>query len=151
MRRKEISVPLIIQPHPKEYEGYPFITLIQYKRDHFLTIVDNYDGKQIKTYLLDYCGPTNVDEKSIIEITFEWYNNRRTQYPVSFEFAKHGISEEVAKIHRIFYIEFVTRVIGPLPKFPMEEITSIKRRKKKGLPPGMQLYQKALVLIDAGG
>lgn len=149
MRRKETSVPLVIQPHPKEYGGYPFITLIQYMREHYLTIVDNYNGEQIKVYLLDRCESTGVDERKIIGAAYEWYENRRTRYPVSFEFAKCGLSDETAKIHTTFNIEFVTRVIGPLPKFAMEEIVSIKRRKKRGLPPGMQLHQKALVLIDA--
>ncbi|MGI0075884.1 MAG: hypothetical protein ACREAU_00580 [Nitrosopumilaceae archaeon] len=147
MRRKDTPIPLIIQPHPKEYAGYPFVTLIQHKREHYLTIVDNYDGAQIKAFVLDKCDPVGIDENHIIEIAFEWYENRRSQYPISFEFAKSGISSEVAKIHRTFCTEFVTRVIGPLPKFPMEEVVSIKRRKKRGLPPGVQVHQRSLVLI----
>lgn len=131
---KQLPIPLIIQDYPEDYKGYPFITLIQYKKDHSLTIVDNYDSRSIRAYVLDLCGPEFVDEQNVINIAAMWYKKSKALYPISFQFAREGLTEETGKIFRVFSIDFVTRVIGPLPKFDMNEIISIKRKRKKLLP-----------------
>jgi len=136
-RTRGNPIPLIVEEHPVEYEGYPFITLIQYRKEHYLTIVDNTTPKTIKSYVLDYCGPSNVEEDTIIEVAAYWWDNNREQYPLSFEFSKLGATGKVSGIYRSFNIEYVTRVIGPLPKFEMQETHSIKRRKRKPMPKGV--------------
>ena len=137
-------IPLIVENHPVDYDGYPFITLIQYRDQQLLAIIDNANDKQIKSFVLDLCEPAHVDEESIIKIAMNWFNNRSDQYPISIEFSKLGITNEVSKILRTFNIEFVTRVIGPLPKFEMNNVQSIKRRRKKLVPEGMQVVHKKL-------
>jgi hypothetical protein len=145
-RTRGNAVPLIIEDHPADYNGYPFITLIQHRNEHVLTIVDNATDKMIRAFVLDLCGPAKVDENLIVKIASEWYYTRNQRYPLSFEFSKKGISEEVSKIHRTYNIEFVTRVIGPLPKFAMDEVQSVRRRRKKALPPGIEIHRKPVQL-----
>lgn len=135
-------IPLIVEKHPDNYNGYPFITLIQYKDQDLLVIVDNVDDKNIDAYVLDLCGPENVNEEHIIETVYPWWNERRENFPVSFEFSRLGMTAIVSKIFRSFHIEYVTRVIGPLPLFEMEEVTRIRRRKRKALPSGMEIHTK---------
>lgn len=139
-------LPLIVEKHPPEYEGYPFITLIQYRDQNLLAIVDNTTDKMIKAYVLDLCGPAKVDEEKIINIASNWYENSRDRYPLSFEFSKLGMSDEVKNIYRSYAVAFVTRVIGPLPKFEMGEVKSIKRRKKKPLPKNIEIHKKIISL-----
>jgi hypothetical protein len=139
---KQTSVPLIIEDHPPEYDGYPFITLIQHRTHHVLAVVDNASDKQIRGFILDLCGPEGVDETVIIKVAAEWYFSGKTRYPLSFEFSKKGLADEAAKIYRTYNTEFVTRVIGPLPKYEMSEIHSVKRRKRKMLPPGLEIHHK---------
>ena len=43
-------LPLIIEPHPADYVGYPFITLIEYRDTHLLGIIDNATDKALKTW-----------------------------------------------------------------------------------------------------
>lgn len=145
-RTRGNPVPLIVEEYPENYDGYPFLTLIQYRKQHIVTIVDNADEKLIKAFILDLCGPEEVDEKRIVEIAADWYYSRRTRYPISFEFSRLGLSKEVGRIFRKFNIEFVTRVIGPLPKFEMSEVHSVKRRRRKPVPPGMEVTSKLLTL-----
>lgn len=134
--------PLIIEPHPVEYEGYPFITLLQYSKKHSLTIIDNADDKTIKAYVLDMCGPAQVNEELLITVAHEWYSaGEHERIPVSIAFSKSGISPEAMKIYRSFNIEFVTRVIGPLPRFEMKKVRSTKRRRRKPIPPGVELIK----------
>lgn len=138
------AVPLIIEDHPENYTGYPFITLIQYRKSHVLAIVDNSDDSVIKSYVLDLCGPERVDEQRIIEIAASWYKNHKTEHPLSVEFSRRGATGEAGKIYRSFNIEFVTRVIGPLPRFEMMETTRIKRRKRKPIPQGVEVVKRTL-------
>ncbi len=106
-------------------------------------IVDNVDEKNIDAYVLDLCGPENVNEEKLIEVVYPWWNDRRYDFPVSFEFSRLGITNQVSRIFRSFHIEYVTRVIGPLPLFEMDEATKIRRRKRKSIPPGMEVHNKA--------
>lgn len=134
------TVPLIIEPHPKEYDGYPFITLIQYRKEHTLTLVDNSDDKLVKAYVLDMCGPANVDEETLINVAKEWYDDGGMEkYPVSIAISRLGLAQEANRIYRTFNIEYITRVIGPLPSFAMKQVHSVKRRKRKPVPPGVEV------------
>lgn len=135
-------IPLIVEKHPANYKGYPFITLIQYKDQDLLVIVDNVDDKNIDAYVLDLCGPENVNEENLIEVVHPWWKQRREDFPISFEFSRLGMTDQVSKIFRSFHIEYVTRVIGPLPLFEMEEVTKIRRRKRKPIPEGMEIHSK---------
>jgi len=133
-------MPLIVEEHPDDYEGYPFITLIQYRDEHYLAIIDNADDKAIHAYVLDYCGPEQVSENSIVDIAADWWEERRDRFPISFEFSRLGLTNEVSRIHKSFNIEYVKRIIGPLPKFEMSEVSSVKRRKRKAVPTGMEVH-----------
>lgn len=145
MTRK--TVPLIIEDHPKDYNGYPFITLIQYRNQHFLTIVDNATEKEIKAFVLDLCGPENVNEHLVLDITKEWWQERKERYPLSFEFSLRGMTGIVGEIYKTYTIDFVTRVIGPLPKFEMSQAKSIKRRRRKNVPDEIEVNRKILRLV----
>ena len=135
------QVPLIVEPHPDDYNGYPFITLIQYRDKHLLSVVDNATTKVIKAFVLDLCAPEGINEEIVVGLIANWYDTGGFErYPLSIEFSKLGIANEMAKIFRTFNTEFVTRVIGPLPSFEMLETKSIRRRKKREIPPGVVVH-----------
>lgn len=129
-----LAIPLIIEKHPAEYTGLPFLTLIQYHKNNLLVIVDNISVSELSVYSIDLCGPEQVNEAAIFAVAEDWYNNRRHQIPLSIEFSRRGLIKETVKIHRSLNIEFVTRVIGPVFYFPMDTIKSVKRRRRKPLP-----------------
>lgn len=137
--QKKSQPPLIIESHPSEYNGYPFITLIQFKNEHILCVVDNVDKTNINAYVLDLCGACNVDEEEFIEIVAEWYQRSGAAHPLSIEFSKRGMSKITEAIYKTFPIEYVSRVIGPLPTYPMLEITKVKRRRKKQISTSVQV------------
>jgi len=139
-------LPLIVEKHPKKYDGYPFITLIQYRDKQLLGIVDNTTDKMIKAYVLDLCGPSKINEEHVIEIAKKWYATSKDRYPISFEFSKMGIAGTVNVIYRSFAVGFVTRVIGPLPRFEMGEVKSIKRRRRKVISPNIEVLSNVIAL-----
>lgn len=149
MRKNTVSVPLIVEPHPENYSGYPFITLIQYNDQNLLAIMDNIIGGNITGYVLDLCTPSGVSENAIIEAAINWYDSGRyTRIPVSIEFSRLGVAETVNRIYRAFPMDFVTRVIGPLPEYKMSGVLKVKKRKKKQLK-GIQFIDRVKCSLES--
>lgn len=136
--------PLIIEDHPKNYNGYEFITLIHYNDQKFLNIVDNVTKKHIVTYVLDLCAVNEVCEKQVIDVAYEWYVDPEKNYPISIEFSRLGLSHEMNSILKLFSIDYVTRVIGPLPKYNMTGPVKVRKRKRKPIPANMQFEIKKM-------
>lgn len=134
--------PLIVEPHPENYDGYNFITLIRYNNINYLTVVDNTDKKFINCYVLDLCKTVNLKEELVIDVAQEWYQNSKDAHPVSIEFSKLGMTTIMSKILRSFAIEYVTRVIGPLPHFSMSGTIKVRKRKRKSVPENVRVSQK---------
>ena len=137
------GVPLIVEHHPKDYYGYPFITLIQYRKQHMLTIVDNVDEENIKAYVLDMCGPEVVSEELVIAAAAEWYETSRFLHPISIFFSKKNLTGITSKIYKSLSLDYVSRLIGPVPQFPVgvESIKSIKRRRRKPIPATVEIHR----------
>lgn len=133
MKRAKNQVPLIIESHPVDYNGYPFVTLIQYHKKTMLTIVNNIDESSVEAFVLDLCGPQHVNEEAIIAVAAQWYENGQNK-PLSFEFSKLDVLESAQRIFRTFNIDYVTRIIGPIHKFDLNPTSNVKRRKRKNLP-----------------
>lgn len=145
---KRSAVPLVVEPYPKDYTGLPFLTLIQFRKQPMLVIVDNVDERSIKAYVLDLCGPEQVDEEKVILTASEWYARDKANYPVSIEFSRRGMTNETSRIYRTFDVEFVSRVIGPAPEFPMSTVKSVKRRRRKAIPQGVEIHMGNVLPID---
>lgn len=128
------SAPLIVESHPPEYSGLPFITLIQYKKQTMLTIVDNVTDSDIRAYVLDLCGPEHVAEEELIALANAWYENGRILRPFSVELSKAGLTAAVSRVYRVFNIEFISRVIGPAPVYATKSSGQVKRKKCRQVP-----------------
>ncbi len=144
---KKQTAPLIVEQHPKDYTGFPFITLIQYHKNPLLCIVDNADDNVIRTFVLDMCGPAGVNEEMIVMAAQDWYDGGlNAQYAISIHFSRLGINGGAAKLYRSINIEFVSRAIGPVPKYPMTATKSVKRRRRKPLSPAIEIHNNVLQL-----
>jgi hypothetical protein len=144
MKKISNKYPLIVEDHPEDYDGYEFITLIRHNDVNYLTIVDNTDKKFISCYVLDLCKTVGIEENTVIDIVQKWYNTSKDSYPISIEFSKLGLTNDVSKILKSFSIDFVTRVIGPLPHFTMKGTIKVRKRKRKSVPDGVRIIQKKL-------
>lgn len=141
-RKKNNDIPLIVEQHPDNYTGYPFITLVQYNKQSYLTIINNTTDTQIGAYVLDYCTMNGVNEELLIKTALQWYKNDNfKRYPFSIEISKNGLNEVMTGIYKTFTMDFVTRVVGPLPSFNMKQTGNVRRRKRKEIPPGVELVE----------
>lgn len=133
-KRSGSQVPLVIEEYPSDYNGYPFLTLIQYDGIVYCTVVDNANEKQINAFVLDFCKPEGIDEEELINIIAVWYETDRTSHPLSIAFSLQGLTPVSKKLYKVFHFEFVSRVMGPLPSYSMGEVVSIRRKRKKFIP-----------------
>lgn len=135
------NAPLVAELHPRSYTGFPFITLIQYRKTPMLTIVDNIRKDSIGAFIIELCGPENVDEELLITTADLWYSNNKNLYPVSVEFSKRGLTPYFSKIFRTLNIDLVSRVIGPLPSYPIDSPKNIRRKRKKLIPSSVEILE----------
>lgn len=131
------SVPLIVEPYPSDYDGYRFLTLIQYRDNKILTIVDDTTDKLIRAYVLDNCEACKVNKEILIRVAIEWFEINDGKYPISFEFSKLGLTEAVSPVYHTFNKDYVTRAIGPMPAFNMNKAPTVKRRRRRVLSPAI--------------
>ncbi len=136
---KEQPLPLLIEEHPKNYSGFPFLTFIQFRTEHVLAVVDNVHDNQIQCYVLDYCGPEGVDDVQFMEMVDRWYHNDRDKYPLSIAISRTNLDTNFNKIHRTYHVEFVTRIVGPLFSYPIDEVRVTRRRKRKPIPSSIKV------------
>lgn len=129
------GVPLIVESHPKQYKGFPFITYIQFHNSDVLVLVDNIHNKQLQCYVLDLCQPEEVDEAMIIDVAAEWYNSHSHRLPLSVFINQLGLDTNANKIYRTYNIEYMTRVVGPLFTYPINEVVITRRKKRKSPSP----------------
>lgn len=147
MAARKPVIPLIIEPHPEDYIGYPFMTLIQYRKAPLLVIVDNATSEYINAFVLDVCGPEGVNEDEVISTAIEWYKSNSKLFPISIEFSRAGMTKDTSKLYRSLNVEFISRVIGPVPLYEMLDVKSIKRRRRKPIPAN-QTVLRVPTLID---
>lgn len=140
MASKNKTSSLIIESHPEEYDGYPFITLIKYRQKVLLTVIDNISDDSIKAFIIDYCGSEDVNEEEFIEAVREWHETNK-DVPVSINFSQRGIMYKFSKLYRTMNVEYVTRVIGPICKFNMNTTLSVRRKRRKQIQPSIQIIE----------
>lgn len=131
---RERPLPLLIEEHPNSYSGFPFLTFIQFRTEHVLAIVDNVYENQIQCYVLDYCGPEGVDDIKLMELADHWFYNERDKFPISISLSKQLQDKKFNAVHRTYNAEYITRIVGPLFSYPIDEVRVTKRRKRKPIP-----------------
>jgi hypothetical protein len=134
IQQNKKACPLIIEPHPATYTGFPFITLLQYHKELVLVIVDNVTDDYIKAYVLDLCGAAGIDEEELISYAADWHNTYQCRMPFSVFLSLRGVAHQMAGICRSYSVEFVARVIGPVQKFPFSAPKNTRKRRRKVVP-----------------
>lgn len=128
---KMLGVPLVAEMHPDGYTGLPYLAMIQYHNKTEIVVVDNCTDTHIRAYVLDLCGPNNLDEVAFLNIVEDWYGTGSPIIPLSIELVRRGLVKQTTTILRSFNIDFVTRVIGPVFKFTAGNASTNKTRRRK--------------------
>lgn len=136
------KAPPLVYEELQDQSNHLFLTLVEYKRVKYLTIIENVVDDEIQAYLLDLLEAEGVDQEWFMTVARRWYYSAADRYPLSFEFAKLGKGDVVEKIRKTFNINSISRVIGRLFTYPMNTKPKVKRRKVVAISPAIEIKFK---------
>lgn len=125
--------PLIIESLEDESNAI-FLTLIEYKKQRYLTVIENVVEDEIQAYMLDQLAAEGIDQQWFMSVAVHWFYSSSHKYPLSFEFAKMGHGEIVKRVLKTFNINSTSRIIGKLFTYKVNSKPKVKRRKLVPIP-----------------
>ena len=141
MSKKKIP-PLIIE-HFADTSNLCFISLIEYKRENYLGIIDNITDTELSAFILSHAKPEVIGVDDFIRFAIRWFYKSSGKYPLSFEFAKLGLSKKIQPLYKTFDLGYVSRVIGrPFIFDDLNTTTKIKRRRIVQVPEYVEIKFK---------
>lgn len=123
-----------------------FLTLIEHKKQRYLTVIENIVGNEIQAYVLDNLDAEGIDQDWFMSVATKWFYAASERYPLSFEFTKLGRPDVPQKILKTFSILATGRMIGKPFSYPLGKRAKVKRRKVTLTPeplPGINLQKPA--------
>ena len=133
--------PLVVE-HLQDTMNHQFLTLVEYKRVKYLTIVENVIDEEIHAYVLDQLEAEGIDQQWFMSVATRWFYGASDRYPLSFEFTKLGQGDVVRKALKTFNMNSASRVIGKLFVFNMNSKPKVRRRKVQALPAMLEVKLK---------
>lgn len=140
MAKKKIP-PLVIE-NIKDKANLYYLSLIEYKRESYLAIIDNITSNEISAYVLDYAQQEKIDMQHFLSITNHWFYKSANKHPLSFEIAKLGLTSQLSPLYRTFDVNYISRVVGHPFSFDLSPRTKVKRRKAVALPATIEIRLK---------
>lgn len=121
--------PLYAEPHAAGYTGHQFLTLIQFRNNDVLAIVDTRTDSELRCYVLDMCSPTETDMMLLLQHAIEWHEDS-PDVPFSIYLTLHDCEDQFIKVLRSYNVEYITRVVGRVPDVLPNMIEPKKRRRR---------------------
>jgi hypothetical protein len=146
MTKKKIP-PLIIE-HFADTTNLCFVSLIEYKREQYLGIIDNITDTELSAFILSHAKPEIIGADDFIRFAIRWFYKSSGKYPLSFEFAKQGLTNKIQPLYKTFDLGYVSRVIGkPFIFDNLNASTKIKRRRVVDVPEYVEIkFKKSKVV-----
>jgi len=135
-------IPSLVVERAEDQGNYFFLSVLEFRRENYLVIVDNITEDGIGAYVLDYAQQEGLDLKDLISIVTKWFYSSSYKYPLSFEFSRMGIAGHTNRIHKNFELAHVTRLIGNDFKFDLAAPPKIRRRRVSMIPAGVEVKLK---------
>lgn len=119
-----------------------FLSVLQYRKEDFLVIVDNISSEEVGAYVLDFAQQEQINVREFMSLVTKWFYDGSSKHPLSFEFSKLGIAPSVNKIYKTFELAHVTRLIGYDFRYDFEAAPKIRRRRASLIPAGTEIRLK---------
>lgn len=137
------ATPLTFE-HLEDISNLSYLTLIEYKKIKYLTVIENVVDDEIHAYVLDQLSAEGIEQEWFLSIATKWFYASSERYPLSFEFAKIGQGDVVRKVLKTFNMNSTSRFVGKLFTFPLNAKPKVKRRKVNPIPETIEIkFKKA--------
>ncbi len=136
------KVPNLIVEFASDSGNMFFLTVLEYRRQNYLAIIDNVTSEEVGAYVLDYAQQERLDLRQLMSVITLWFYRGSGKYPLSFEFSRLGMSPMTNRIYKTFELPHVTRLIGNDFRFDLETPPKIRRRRVSLIPAGTEVRLK---------
>lgn len=147
-------IPNLIVEFASDSGNIYYLSVLEYRRENYLVVIDNVSSEEIGAYVLDYAQQERLDLGQLMSVITYWFYRGSTQYPLSFEFSRLGMTPMTNRIYKTFELAHVTRLIGYDFKYDFETPPKVRRRRVNLIPAGTPIRikrmaedQKALVTL----
>lgn len=139
------KVPNLIVEFASDNGNMFFLSVLEYRRENYLCIIDNVSSEEIGAYVLDFAQQEKIDVRELMTAITYWFYRGSTRYPLSFEFSRLGLTPLTNRIYKTFELPHVTRLIGYDFKYDFESPPKIRRRRVSLIPAGTEIRLKRSV------
>jgi hypothetical protein len=134
--------PLILENIDESQLNNAYLTLIIYKKQKYLVVVDNVHDEEISAFVLDRAGAEGVDLNWFRSVCNLWFYKSSDKYPLSIEFAKMGNLDKVKSMLKTFNVTSISRIIGRIFMYNINQKPKVKRRKIVPVPTYVEVKLK---------
>lgn len=125
-----------------ERGNFLYLSLLEYKRENYLCVIDNIAASEIGAYVLDYAEQENIPLNEFLALATRWFYSNSDSKPISVEIAKLGLTSQLAPIYRTFDSTYVTRIIGNAFAYDGMNKSKVRRRRVIPVPEGVAIKFK---------
>ena len=136
------KIPSLIVEYASDNGNLYFLSVLEYRRENYLVIIDNISSEEIGAYVLDYAQQEKLDLRQLLSLVTYWFYRGSSRYPLSFEFSRLGITAATNRIYKTFELAHVTRLIGVDFRFDFESPPKVRRRRVNLIPAGTEIRLK---------
>ena len=136
------KTPPLVFENLEDRSNLIFLTLIEHKKNKYLTIIENIVDDEIQAYVLDSLAAENIDQDWFISIATRWFYSASDRYPLSFEFAKLGKGDVIRKVLKTFNVNATSRIIGRIFVYQVNAKPKVRRRKVVTIPESIEIKFK---------
>lgn len=139
---KKIIPPLTME-FKQDQTTLHFLSLLEYRRDNFLVVIDNITETEVSAYTLDYAEQSGIAIADFLSVATYWLYKSSGSYPLSFEIAKLGLTQKMAPILKVYDANNVSRIVGVPFQYQLELARpKVKRRRVVPVQAGVEISIK---------
>lgn len=143
------KIPSLIVERAEDQGNYFYLSVLEYRRQNYLVIVDNITEEEVGAYVLDYAQQEGLDMQQLMSVITHWFYGASERYPLSFEFSRLGIASRTTKIYKTFELAHVTRLIGKDFTYDLNSAPKVKRRRVNKIPAGIEIKLRRSAVLPA--
>ena len=135
-------IPELKIEHVNDRGNYIFLSLLEYKRETYLCVIDQITLTEIGAYVLDFAEQENVPVQEFLSVVTQWFYSKSDDHPLSVEIAKQGLTERCAPLYRTFDTTYVARIVGQAFTYEGMNKSKVRRRRVVPIPEGVAVRLK---------
>jgi hypothetical protein len=138
------KIPSLIIEHVSDVGNLYCLSMLEHRRERYLVIVDNIDDEMITAYVLDHAQQEGIDLPAFIGVVERWLEHGATEYPLSFELSRLGLTSVTRRIYKTFDLAYVTRLVGRSFEYDLTTPVRVRRRRASRVPAGIEIKPRVV-------